>query len=264
MKLKNPLVSILINNYNNEKYCIKSIQSALKQNYNRIEIIFYDDYSSDNSLDKVKKIKNNKLKIIENRSRGKKYSLNQLQAIFSSLQKSKGEIVCILDSDDFFKKDKVKKIVSFFNKNKNEEILFDKPINYYGENKKIESNIDYRKRLNKWPVFPPTSCISIRSKSLKKIKKIILVKKFQELWFDFRVAAFYALKKGQLNIFQEHLTYYRNYSSSHDKKYKKLINKAWWNRRHQAFEFVNYIDKKKYKKNKLTLDYLLTKFISFF
>jgi len=62
-----------------------------------------------------------------------------LQAIFSSLQKSKGEIVCILDSDDFFKKDKVKKIVSFFDKNKNEEILFDKPINYYGKNKKIES-----------------------------------------------------------------------------------------------------------------------------
>ena len=57
MKLKSPLVSILINNYNNEKYCVKAIQSALKQNYNRIEIIFYDDYSSDNSLDKVKRIK---------------------------------------------------------------------------------------------------------------------------------------------------------------------------------------------------------------
>ena len=41
MKLKSPLVSILINNYNNEKYCVKAIQSALKQNYNRIEIFIY-------------------------------------------------------------------------------------------------------------------------------------------------------------------------------------------------------------------------------
>ena len=86
MKLKSPLVSILINNYNNEKYCVKAIQSALKQNYNRIEIIFYDDYSSDNSLDKVKKIKSNKLKIIENKSRGKKSfrkSLNFFLSYFS-------------------------------------------------------------------------------------------------------------------------------------------------------------------------------------
>ena len=51
-----PLVSILINNYNKEKYCLRAIKSILNQNYKNIEIIFFDDCSSDNSLINIKKI----------------------------------------------------------------------------------------------------------------------------------------------------------------------------------------------------------------
>ncbi len=264
MKLKNPLVSVLINNYNNEKYCIKAIKSVLKQDYNKIEIIFYDDFSNDHSLINVKKIKNKKLRIIENKLRGKIFSFNQLQAIFASLKKSKGEIVCILDSDDFFKKNKIKRIVNFFNENKKQEILFDRPINYYGKNKETKNKINFKSRTYKWPIFPPTSCISIRSKSLKNIQSIISIKKFEEIWFDFRIATFYALKKRQFNVIQEHLTYYRNYSSSYDKKYKKFINFEWWKRRLQAFEFLNYIDKKKHQNNKFTFDYMITRLVNSF
>lgn len=56
---KNPLVSILINNYNKEKYCAKSVQSVISQDYKKIEIIFYDDGSSDLSLKKILNLKKN-------------------------------------------------------------------------------------------------------------------------------------------------------------------------------------------------------------
>ena len=49
MVQKNILVSILINNFNNQKYIKKSIYSTLNQNYKNIEIIVYDDKSTDNS-----------------------------------------------------------------------------------------------------------------------------------------------------------------------------------------------------------------------
>ena len=263
MKKKAPLVSVLINNYNKEKFCLKAVKSILNQSYHKVEIIFFDDYSKDRSLEKIKKIKNNKIKVIQNKLRGKIYSFNQLNAIFKSLKKSKGEIICILDSDDFFAKNKIKEVVNFFDLNKKSEILFDKPI-IYNTNNNFKSQVRYKIRNNKWPVFPPTSCISIRSASLKKNQNRIFIKKFEEVWFDFRIAAYYSLKKKQFNILDKHLTYYRNYSTSYDKKYKKFLNLLWWKRRYQAFEFINHIDKDFHFRNRFSLDYLVTRIMNKF
>ena len=138
--LSKPLVSVLVNNYNKEKYCIEAVNSVLKQIYNNIEIIFYDDCSSDNSLkliDKYKKknhIKN--LKIIKNLNHGNIASFNQIRGIKTALKKSKGSIICFLDSDDIFKKDKITKVVNFFSQNKKKNILFDKPSFYFNNKKK--------------------------------------------------------------------------------------------------------------------------------
>ena len=54
---RQPLVSILINNYNKQKYCAQALKSAINQNYKKVEIIFFDDCSDDNSLKKNRKFK---------------------------------------------------------------------------------------------------------------------------------------------------------------------------------------------------------------
>ena len=66
MVQKNILVSILINNYNNQKFIKKCINSCLTQSYKDLEIIIYDDKSNDNSKRIIQKIKNNKIKKIFN------------------------------------------------------------------------------------------------------------------------------------------------------------------------------------------------------
>ena len=58
---KLPLVSVLITNYNNEKFIDRSIQSCINQSYLNNEIIFYDDYSTDSSVEIVKNYKRVKL-----------------------------------------------------------------------------------------------------------------------------------------------------------------------------------------------------------
>ena len=78
------------------------------------------------------------------------------------------------------------------------------------------------------------------------------------------IITLYALRKRQFNVTQEHLTYYRNYPSSYDKKYKKFVNFEWWKRRLQAFEFLNYVDKKKHQKNKFSFDYIITRLVNSF
>ena len=262
-----PLVSILINNYNKEKYCLRAIKSILNQNYNNIEIIFFDDFSSDNSLINIEKIcrKNSKkIRIIKNKLRGKIYSFNQLNGIYTSLKKCNGEIICVLDSDDFFKKNKVKEIVKYFKKYSERDILNDLPVYFYHKNNQIKSNENYFFRSYKWPKFPPTSCISFRKKKITQIIKKISVKKFNELWFDFRIMTYFSYKEKKFNILKKHLTYYSQDSENFDKRYKKLLNKLWWKRRYQAFQFLKYLDKKKFLKNSNNVDYMITSIVNKF
>ena len=45
--LKKPLVSLLIASYNKEKFVKRCLKSCLNQSYKNIEIIFFDDASTD-------------------------------------------------------------------------------------------------------------------------------------------------------------------------------------------------------------------------
>ena len=167
-----------------------------------------------------------------------------------------------MDSDDFFKRNKVKEIVNFFSKNPKQEILFDRPLIFKHSKDAEPSSDHFFYRENKWPKFPPTSCISIRKNSLKKAIKKIYVKRFHELWFDFRLSTYFAINKNQFNFLEMNLTFYRYYDDSYDKKFKKFINLKWWNRRSQAFDFILFLNSKKFEKNRYSLDFLITKLIS--
>ena len=58
--MRKPLVSVLINNFNKENFCEKAVRSALDQDYSKTEVIFYDDNSSDLSLNKIDFLKKKK------------------------------------------------------------------------------------------------------------------------------------------------------------------------------------------------------------
>ena len=119
-------VSVVIANYNNSKFIKECIESINNQTYKNIEIIFFDDNSQDNSLEVINRYKN--IKIIKNKIQTKFGSFNQMNAFKESIQSSTGEIIFLLDSDDYFREDKIEKVVDFFLKNKNENIVFDYPI----------------------------------------------------------------------------------------------------------------------------------------
>ena len=118
--------SIVIANYNNSNFIEECINSLNSQTYKNIEIIFFDDNSKDNSIDIIKKFAN--VKIIQNKIQTKYGSLNQMNAFKKSINLSTGDVIFLLDSDDYFRKDKIEKVVDFFLKNKNENIVFDYPI----------------------------------------------------------------------------------------------------------------------------------------
>ena len=108
--------SIVIANYNNSKFIKECIHSLISQTYQNIEIIFFDDNSTDNSINIVKDFDN--VQIIENKIQTPFGSLNQMNAFKKSIDVCNGDIIFFLDSDDFFKKNKVEKIINFFLENK--------------------------------------------------------------------------------------------------------------------------------------------------
>ena len=108
------LISVIIPYYKKKEYIISSINSVLNQTYKNLEIIIiYDDLNKEdlNLLKKIKK-KDNRIKIYIN-----KKNLGAGRSRNKGIQLSKGIFVAFLDSDDLWKKNKLKKQIFFMKKN---------------------------------------------------------------------------------------------------------------------------------------------------
>ena len=252
--------SVVIANFNSENYIEECIQSLQSQTYKDIEIIFFDDNSSDNSLDKIKKFSN--VKVIDNKNQTKYGSLNQLNAFRESINQSTGDLIFFLDSDDYFHEKKVETIVNYFKNNKETKIAFDLPINVYENSNYIEKG---KKKFFKtyWPFIHPTSCITIKKEIFGKLFTSISSKDFTDVWMDLRICLYAKYILKNFNKVDENLTYYRRTESNISSKFKKY-SKSWWKRRSQAHEYFHFFCKNNDIKFKKNLDYLLTKFICLF
>ena len=104
-----PLVSILINNYNYGRFLGEAIDSALKQTYTLKEVIVVDDGSTDNSRNVIAEF-GNKITAVLKENGGQPSAFN------AGFVQSKGEIICLLDSDDTFMPEKVSAVVDALRK----------------------------------------------------------------------------------------------------------------------------------------------------
>lgn len=96
-------LSIIIPNYNNEKYLQKCLDSVFEQTYNFIEVIVVDDKSTDNSINFLEKYSENHKKLVTlklKKNGGVSNARNQ------GLKIAKGNYVTFLDADDFYGNEK--------------------------------------------------------------------------------------------------------------------------------------------------------------
>lgn len=100
--MKNPLVSVVIPTYNEERDIADCINSLLEQSYKPIEIIIVDDGSKDRTREIVKKFKS--VKLIKGEHKGPGFSRNK------GAKKAKGKILSFVDADMTFDKDYIKKL----------------------------------------------------------------------------------------------------------------------------------------------------------
>lgn len=107
--MSNPLVSIVINNYNYGYFVRDAITSALNQTYERIEVIVVDDGSNDDSRTVIEGFGNDIVTLF-------KKNEGQASTFNSGFARSSGDIICFLDADDLFLPDKVAQVVEAYEK----------------------------------------------------------------------------------------------------------------------------------------------------
>ena len=247
--------TILITGEEKEKYLIKTIKSCLNQSYTKIEIILI--YSHLRNLKKIKQKFKKKIRFLRIKKKINNPVRDQLYKISQGLKISKGQFIFLLDGDDLFKKDKVKSIMLYKNKNalflNNHAILYKQKL-IYKRNNILKKLFLYKIIFNAWPDKVCTSCISAPKILFKEFFKKININKINNLAIDILIIIYYLEKIFYL---KEILTIKKIAEKSVDKKYSNLFNKIYWERRIEQHIYLKKVQKINY-----SLEFYVCKIIS--
>lgn len=93
----NPLVSIVMNCFNSEKYLSQAIESVISQNFLNWELIFWDNQSSDDSASILKSYKDSRIKYFY---ADRHTTLGEARNL--AVSKAQGKWLAFIDCDDFW------------------------------------------------------------------------------------------------------------------------------------------------------------------
>lgn len=132
------LVSVILPTFNSVKFVSQLCESVLGQTYSNLEIIVVDNFSSDNTLNEIKKISNND-------KRFKFFQIDNKGVIAKSrnygIKHSTGEFIAFHDSDDFWYKNKIQTSLEYIKNNDftYHHLLTQNKKNFFLHNKKLFS-----------------------------------------------------------------------------------------------------------------------------
>lgn len=115
MMNKNVLISIITPCFNSEKTIEKTLQSVLKQTYPNYEYIIIDGGSTDGTLDIIEHYKENfgdKLTVVSEKDSGIYDAMNK------GIRLAKGELIGIVNSDDFYELDALENVAKEYQNEK--------------------------------------------------------------------------------------------------------------------------------------------------
>lgn len=166
-------ISVLINNYNYERFLDECLSSVFTQTRQADEVIVVDDGSTDGSTEKLAAYQQ-KIRLITQENQG------QAAAMATATQHATGDILCYLDSDDLWQPDHLQSILDAFKSTQapemaytnleligNESGLYGPARNRFND----DTLISLSQQLAFCRVFvgAPTSSVAIRAKYAKSL-----------------------------------------------------------------------------------------------
>ena len=102
-----PLVSVIMPAYNAEKYIAEAMHSILNQTYTNIELIVFDDGSSDQTRQVINQLHDDRIiKVLSDQNRGVVYARNAM------IDLAKGKYIALMDADDISDPSRLEKQVN--------------------------------------------------------------------------------------------------------------------------------------------------------
>ena len=234
--LKPKTISVIVPNYNHEKYLTERLSSIIGQTYKPYEIIFLDDASTDKSVEVARRILGGsgiKFSIIEN---------NSNEGVFNrwikGFQLAEGELVWTAEADDFCEQGFLEKVVPRFGDDevtlaytqsqivdeKSEKIDYSYT-SYTADLSQDKWNLDYCQSgaleindgLAIKNTIPNASAVVMRKSALTGIEDTLHQFKICGDWFTYA----YVLRKGKVSFCHEALNYHRRHSQSNISRSEK-------------------------------------------
>jgi hypothetical protein len=103
-----PLVTILIDNFNYGRFLARAIESALAQTWRDVEVVVVDDASTDDSREVIARFAGRVLPVLRPSNGGQGAAFN------AGIRASHGEIVLLLDADDYLYPEAATRVVAAF------------------------------------------------------------------------------------------------------------------------------------------------------
>lgn len=210
----NPLVSIIVPNYNGAKFLKECIDSVIAQTYHNWELIICDDNSTDNSLEILTSYMDKRI------VRPIALKENKGAAVVRNLciEAAKGDLLAFLDNDDFWHPEKLEKQVDFMTRN-GFDFTYTDYIQFSDSYKKI---VRCKKKVSKRIMlrnnYILTSTVIYNAQSLGKIF-MTDIRKRQDWSLFLNILD----QSGHAHNLPKPLTYYRKHSKSLSNKKLGLL-----------------------------------------
>lgn len=193
-------VSVIIPNYNYADFIGATIHSVLSQSEKADEIIVVDDGSTDNSRDIISDFGDKVISIFQNNA-------GQAAAWSAGFAKATGDIICFLDSDDFFHPQKIATLKKLYRDNLEAKWIFHDlqqvegvsvPVDFLAVKEECPSlrNVDGRKKMAEGKAVydaPATSGLTFRRDFLMPLFPLPTA---ESIYISDHYMKFYALAMG--------------------------------------------------------------------
>jgi glycosyltransferase involved in cell wall biosynthesis len=211
-----PLVSVVINNYNYQHFLVRCINSALSQTYAKTEVIVVDDGSTDNSREVIERYRGRIVPVYKSNG-------GQASALNRGFEYARGDFLVFLDSDDELLPSALERVAEVFGQNENiSHVIFrlqvvdaeNRPTGALLPSSRLQlasGNIQKQLIRNRSYTHPPTSGHVFRKSAITEIMPI------PELVFRKGAAAYLVYTVdivGELRSIDEPLGLYRIHNTN--------------------------------------------------
>ncbi len=220
---KQDIISIVIPVHNAEPYIAKTIRSILTQTVSDYEVLLVDDASTDGSLEKIRQIQDERLKVLKAHP---EHAVGAAGARNCGIEAAKGRYLAFLDADDLWHPKKLEKTLMYMKK-KDVAFVFtgyefgDQSGRGTGKIVHVPEVLDYEHALSRTVIFTSTVLFDLTKIGKELIRMPQVKSEDTATWWKI-------LRSGYLAYgLDENLTIYRRAGKTLSSNKLEAVRRIW-------------------------------------